>query len=733
MSVDVAACALARRAAMLDFEQGKLPDADARLTANVGQLQADGAPLARRELIDTLIERATVRRYANRWGEALADLNAAVDAAAALPPFPRRAAQMKALHTRAKLLATEGTPVRDLDRSQRDLAALRGLGFEDWFVDELECELARQRRQWAVVAEKSARVATHLRQEGWAAGVAFAGVRTATAWLELGEPDRAESALREPLAFLTAHGPPDQLAQAQLTAARIAAARGNGEDAWSLAARSLDGIDALIRHFRALADQHRFVADKLRYYRHAFDIALAGGGDRALLRAWSVAERAKSFYLCQLVANAEVPLFDGVPRELPARLRALEDELDALERTLAADRTRADRAQALRAERNALYGEAMRANPRWAALHTPPALDMAALLPRWTTRHTLASFFWRADDQSDPLGAAQLHLFFNARDGTPRHCVSGWTGVQRRALDAAREALDTRGASDPFLPALPPDLGPRLWPDELVAQLREDATLLISPHGVLGGLALHAARLPGERRLIDLCPVQYAPTFALLAAPARARGAGTGVLLLGCEQDGFGSPALPDVTPELDALAAQWPGARPIVIGPTETPAARGAGIGAWTNARLIHVACHGSFDGADPLDAALLLGADKLRAAEFFGARLTADLVILSACDVGRRAHAWDEVVTAFDEWLGLYLPLFYAGARALVVSRWQANSAKARMFMQRLHECLAAGDAPAAAMRTAGLSMGRARDVFWANWALVGVPPLSEEGAQR
>jgi CHAT domain-containing protein len=137
-------------------------------------------------------------------------------------------------------------------------------------------------------------------------------------------------------------------------------------------------------------------------------------------------------------------------------------------------------------------------------------------------------------------------------------------------------------------------------------------------------------------------------------------------------------------------------------------------------------VACHGTFDAESPLNAALLLGQEKLRASEFFATRLEADLVVLSACDVGRRAQRWHEVDAAFDEWLGLYLPLFYAGAQALVVSRWKANSGKARQFMRALHAELARGGAAPMAFRAACLALAKSKDVFWANWSLAGIPPL-------
>ena len=71
-------------------------------------------------------------------------------------------------------------------------------------------------------------------------------------------------------------------------------------------------FDFLIRRFSSLLDQQRFLVDKLKRYAEAFRIALGNADDdEDYLRAWSIAERSKSFYLCQLLASAGTALFEG--------------------------------------------------------------------------------------------------------------------------------------------------------------------------------------------------------------------------------------------------------------------------------------------------------------------------------------------------------------------------------------------------------------------------------------
>ncbi len=721
---------------MLDADDGRLPQAEAELSRIATLLGNAEAMIARRALAETLTDRALVRLLANRFAEALVDCDRAVQLAENMPPLLKRSVGFSALARRAKLRARPGTAVHDLDAAARDIEAARKLGGQDWLIDELDCTLARERGHWARVAELSPRVGARLQAEGFTVGQVFCALRTAQAQLELAQPGQAQRALGEALPLLEKHGPPDQLGRALLLAARIASQRGEHEAAWRDAERALGIGESLVRHFRALADQHRFVSDKLAQYQQAFTIALARGEETCIARAWSVAERAKGFYLCQLLANADVPLFEGIDSAVQRQARELEDRLDEIDarlaqldpglqfETLAVDRQR------VQAQRDALLTAAQRDNPRWAALRAPPPLDIERLLARVDGRFALLSLFL----MPDPEGVA-VHCFFN-EGARPRHRRLRFSWEDKRQLDACRADLEQYGANDPFLPAVPQAQCAQLFVPELVAQLAPQRPLLISAHGVFASLALPATKLADGRRLIEHCPVQLVPTMALLSLPPRSPAApapnSESVLLVGCTQDGFSSPPLDDVPAEIDELARLWRerriDVRAELLRPKQTPAEHTCAPEHWQHARYVHVACHGTFDPARPFDAALLLGRNKLHAAEFFNVRLAAEAVILSACDVGRRADVLDGIATAFDEWLGLYLPLLYAGASALVASRWAANSAEARVFMRGLHGELAKGAAPMLAARSASLAMLDLPEVFWANWIVAGVPRLDD-----
>jgi CHAT domain-containing protein len=275
---------------------------------------------------------------------------------------------------------------------------------------------------------------------------------------------------------------------------------------------------------------------------------------------------------------------------------------------------------------------------------------------------------------------------------------------------------------------VPAELVSKVLPDEALEATAACDTILISPHRRLRLMPLHAIRLREGSLLIERQAVHYLPTLAMLPF-ARRETPPADVLLLGCAQDNFRSPALAGVPDEIKGLTDLWSRARPGAVTSIELAASddlegRKIPIGAWSRYGIVHLACHGVFDSRDPLGVSLRLGSEGLRASEWFGARLTARVVSLGACDVGQHGDRWEGLESASDEWLGLVLPLFYAGARNLVVSLWKANSEQATQFMQALHGALADGQDPAQAFRLAARDLKDLPIGLWANWYLVGFP---------
>jgi CHAT domain-containing protein len=253
--------------------------------------------------------------------------------------------------------------------------------------------------------------------------------------------------------------------------------------------------------------------------------------------------------------------------------------------------------------------------------------------------------------------------------------------------------------------------------------------MLISPHERVKGIPLQSLPISDDQLLIEKVPVQFIPTLTLLTLQSKAVEADK-ILLLGCATNGFGDPPLGEVETEIASLARIWQARRPgkvehRILPPEALPKKQGLGPENWGEFGILHFACHGVFKEGMPFDAALRLGSDAVRASELFSAHLGNARVFLSACSLGRQEDGSGKP-TAGDEWIGLYLPIFYSGAQQLLVSLYDADSETAMRVMVDLHASLSEGLALASAFQSAikgAIDEGRP-PALWANWYLVGLP---------
>ena len=132
---------------------------------------------------------------------------------------------------------------------------------------------------------------------------------------------------------------------------------------------------------------------------------------------------------------------------------------------------------------------------------------------------------------------------------------------------------------------------------------------------------------------------------------------------------------------------------------------------------RYVHFATHGYLDSQRPdLSAVVLSLIDKngnpqdgfLRAHDIYNLKLSADLVVLSACQTGLGKDIKGEGL------VGLTRGFMYAGARRVVVSLWNVNDKATAELMQRFYSgMLRENLTPAAALRKAQNEL--ARDPQW------------------
>ena len=145
----------------------------------------------------------------------------------------------------------------------------------------------------------------------------------------------------------------------------------------------------------------------------------------------------------------------------------------------------------------------------------------------------------------------------------------------------------------------------------------------------------------------------------------------------------------------------------------------------ALSSARLIHLATHGFFNETNPLEGSLAFAPTGdspnsdgfLTAKEILDSQLSADLVVLSACDTGRGRITGDGVV-------GLSRSFLAAGVPRVMVSLWQVPDEATSALMLSFYQQRLTGDDNAHALRQAMLSMldKYPAPLNWAAFTLVG-----------
>jgi CHAT domain-containing protein len=141
--------------------------------------------------------------------------------------------------------------------------------------------------------------------------------------------------------------------------------------------------------------------------------------------------------------------------------------------------------------------------------------------------------------------------------------------------------------------------------------------------------------------------------------------------------------------------------------------------------AQRIHFAAHGFLNQERPELSGLALtrtdapGDDGLlQVFEIFNLDLSAQLVVLSACETGGTVVAGEGLV-------GLARAFLYAGAPTVVVSLWRIRDDSAPKLMVQFYRALDQHGDAAAALREAKRALiagGLAQPYYWAPFILVG-----------
>jgi CHAT domain-containing protein len=268
-----------------------------------------------------------------------------------------------------------------------------------------------------------------------------------------------------------------------------------------------------------------------------------------------------------------------------------------------------------------------------------------------------------------------------------------------------------------------------LLPEPVQAVLRGKQRVIFSPHRVLHGFPFHALRWEGDY-LITRLAVSYAPNLTSLLVRTPSNDAGA-VLAVGAEHfevPGLALPPLPGAAREVDELRALYAqrGEDIVVLRDRQASLERvrqWAGEGRLASFRVLHLAMHGEDVPTDtPMEAYLCLQDGLLDGLEIATWRLKADVVVLSACNSGKRAVTGRGMAALpGDEMFGLQAAFFSAGARRVLGALWPAEDETTRQIMTAFHGYL--GDlAPDVALQLAVIDFLRTADsetrnpLYWA-----------------
>ncbi|MCY7279053.1 MAG: CHAT domain-containing protein, partial [Phormidesmis sp. CAN_BIN44] len=227
--------------------------------------------------------------------------------------------------------------------------------------------------------------------------------------------------------------------------------------------------------------------------------------------------------------------------------------------------------------------------------------------------------------------------------------------------------------------------------------------------------------------LVEQHTIRTASSIQLLdkTRALKSRPRGTSTLIVG-------NPLMPnDPTLEQPKPLAPLPNAEKeaLAIAPffnakalTGATATKNAILQQMSNAKVIHFATHGSFDDRNGFKSWLAFAPSKsdrgiLTAEEVAQMQLSADLVVLSACDTGRGKVTGDGVV-------GLSRAFIAAGVPSVIVSLWSVPDAPTAGLMKEFYQQLQRNPDKAQALRQAMLATLKThpQPKNWAAFTLIG-----------
>jgi CHAT domain-containing protein len=512
----------------------------------------------------------------------------------------------------------------------------------------------------------------------------------------------------------------------------------------ALAARASGNLDSAVRDLRAAADdidrtaeglalaerRSAYKADKADVYSQ---LALTERMRGRLAAAFEATERLRARETLELLHQGRISAATGIPGDVAVREQDLRVRITELTRDVEpiepgssgavrgpsapeASPGALEALQRVRAEYAELLLEIRERAPRHAELLAPRPADWRDVARRLTPGTALVEYLLTDSGSvafvvsSDSLAAVDL--------GIRR-------GDLARLVEFSRAMLETSGPGETQWQGPARRLHQYLIaPAEEAGLLGGIERLVIVPHAELYYVPF--AALVDERgsHLVERYTLGFAPSASVwLALGDRPRSVpAAGVLALAPSPE-----ALRASGREVTSVARFVGDGARVLRGARASEAAVRELVGEY---QILHLATYGSLNRRNPLFSFVDLAAGgghdgRLEVHEVFGLEISADLVVLSACQTALGSGTLADV-PAGDDWIGLTRAFLHAGADRVVATLWAVGDESTADLMERFYQARARGLDDATALAEAQRAMLRrpasAHPFHWAGVVITG-----------
>ncbi len=618
-----------------------------------------------------------------------------------------------------------------------------------------------------------------MREIGDRSGEAFALAQEGSVEASQGERDQAAEHLRRAIELHRETGNPIGEAEALESLARVERGRGDLRAARERVENALGVIESLRTRVASRSLQQSYFSTVRDSYDLAVDILMrlhrsdpSGGYDRLALR---VSERSRARVLLELLTQAASDVRAASNAETADRERALTEKMRFLMERLkglgsaasaASERAVLEkRLDDLTAEYERLEARTRAADPRYAGLSDPRPLDAAQIQAEIGDDDTALLEY--------SLGKERSYLWVVTRAEVFSFELAPAAEIEAAAREVyAKVSRSPRPGAPSAAGRSERRLSDLLW-KSAAAQLRPRRWVIVAD-GAVAFVPFSALPEPGQEGPLvarhEVVTLPSASSLAALRSEAAGRGAAERTLAILADpvfergdprvrvaRAGEKAPAdsgtpptalersmgdlstgaaaarigrLPFTRQEANAISALVPSSERLVDLDFDASrqAATSAELGRY---RYVHFATHGVIDAVHPNLSGLVFslvdrdGTPKdgfLAGLEIFNLRLSADLVVLSACRTALGKEIRGEGL------VGLTRAFLYAGAPRVVASLWRVDDAATAELMKDFYERMLGPRRlpPAAALRQAQLAVSRQKrwrdPYYWAAFVLEG-----------